>query len=124
MKTKTADTVVSPIALAGLAIAFVALTLVIIGMVGGKPYGLALRFPVEKLTGFKAIYVYGLSFVGPIVLGLLAAGLGATAFTSIERSNGRLIGNGAAVFSILIGLLSVVTATIISFAVLVYPAVA
>lgn len=110
-----------PAALAGLGLSLTGFLLSILGTHGPKPFG-AVRFPLTRLTGFDAILVYGGTFLLPIALGALGAGMGAYAFQSIDRSKGRLKGDGPAVFAVLVGIFTIIIAGITSLAILGYPA--
>ena len=112
--------VFSPFALGGFTTSALALFLALIGAHGPAPFG-AIEIPLKLRTGGTAILVYGGTFILPIFLGLLGAGMGAYAFQSIERSEGRMKGNGPAVFSVFLGLFAVIIATLCTFAVLIYP---
>lgn len=107
-------------AMGGFVLSVLSQILAYLGTFGPAPFG-AIRIPFKALEGAQALLVYGGTFIFPILLGLLGAGLGAYSFQSIDRSGGHLKGNAAAVFAVLLGLFSVVISTIGTFAVLIYP---
>ncbi|MCE9530481.1 MAG: hypothetical protein K8T89_05030 [Planctomycetes bacterium] len=110
---------VSPEAAAALALAIFAVGLAILGVY--SPWG-ALRFPVEmKLHGTNAVLAYGGTCVLPIFLGLGAAGLAGLSYRSMERSQGKLGGEGPAFFSLLTSLFAVVIGACTTFATLIWP---
>jgi hypothetical protein len=106
-------------AAAALAIAITALALAVFGVY--SPWG-ALRFPVsQQLSGFAAVVGYGGTCVLPVFLGIGAALLGGHSFRTIERSHGKLGGDGFAFFSLMIGLFAVVIGVCSTFATLIWP---
>jgi len=110
---------VSGEAVLGLSLAIVAIGLAILGVY--NPWD-ALRFPTEqKLSGITAILAYGTTCVLPIGLGVAGAGFGGLAFRAIERSKGKLGGDGAAFFSLMVGLFAAVIGSCTTFAAIVWP---
>jgi hypothetical protein len=111
---------VCPVAVTGFGISVIAVVLAFVGTFGPAPFG-AVRIPVVQLSGFQAILVYGGTFLLPLLLGVAGAYTGSYAFTTIERSEGRLKGHSGAVFAVLLGLFSVVLAGSATYAVLIAP---
>ncbi len=115
----TADSRICLTAVAGIVFAIIALALAVFGVY--SPWG-ALRFPVEqRLTGAWAVVGYGGTFVLPIFLGLVGAVLGGRSIAVTEQSNGKLHGEGLAVFSIMIGLFATIIGSVCTFAGLIWP---
>ena len=110
---------VCPTALTALILSVIALTLAVLG--GSNSWG-GLRFPAEqKLVGIWAVVIYGGTFVLPIILGLGAALLGGHSMLVTEGSNGKLYGEGYAVFSMFFGLFAMIIGAVCTFAALIWP---
>src|SRR5262245_30710970 len=73
--------------------------------------------PPRNLVAFWYTITYGL----PLALGLAGAWLGAHAMGEIDHSGGRLVGDDPAVFAIMIGLFTALTAAILIAAYVVWP---
>jgi len=92
-----------------------------LGVLGLTPYAGVLKFPRTTLEGDRAVLVYGGLFVAPLVLGLVAAGMGGRAVGVADRAAGRVGGAGPGVFAILIGLAAATLGGVTTFVALVYP---
>jgi len=110
---------VSAEAVTALAIALVAVLLAIVGVY--NPWN-TLRFPVEQ-GNVRWLPAIGFSLL-PIALGAFAALLGGHSVRSLDRSHGKVIGDGPAFFSLMIGLFAVTIGACTTFAGLIWPLMA
>jgi len=105
-------------AVTALGLSILAVALAIIGVY--NPWN-SLRFPVERgQVGWLAAAAFCLL---PIALGVTAALLGGHSVRSLERSHGKIIGDGPAFFSLMIGLFAVTIGICTTFASIVWPMV-